>query len=424
MILQKAKGKKIRVEDLRVGMHIVNLDRSWMQHPFLKSHFEVTSEKQIQKLKDYGILEVYIDPEFDPGIAKTSKGAFTVSSWEKIAKNIKDKHSPPDSSSSSALSEEVPFQKELELAHKVQMEAHTIVRGVMQDIRLGKNIESKAVKRVVTNMVDSIFRNRDALSNLTRLKGYDEYTFVHSVNVCVLCLTLGRHLDFEREVLQQIGIGALLHDAGKMKVPNSILLKPGRLTDAEFKLIKKHPQYALEILEKTEGIPEESKKVALQHHERFNGRGYPFGLKGEEITLFGQMAAIVDVYDAITSDRCYKNAISPHEGIQKIYEWSPNDFNQSLVERFIQCVGIYPVGTLVQLHTEEVGIVYSINHEILLRPKVVVIYKNSNERYPTPILANLMEKTDESYKRTIVGPVNAQEWKINPNDYLPKGSLT
>ena len=416
---QKTNLKKIKTEELKVGMFIVDLDRSWFKHPFLMNQKKITSQEQIEKLKAYGILEVYVDPE--KGLVFPQDSALqedpTLSS-EEIVGRIEEKQ---DTSQPPSLPEEIPLEKELGSARIVQQEAHTIIRDVMQDVRLGKNVESEKVKYVVSRMIESIFRNRDALASLTRIKEYDDYTFVHSINVCILCLTLGRHLNFHPEELQQIGIGALLHDAGKMKVPLQILNKPGRVTEEEFFEIKKHPLYSMEVLEKAGGIPEASKQVALQHHERYNGRGYPYNLQGEEISKFGQISAIVDVYDAITSDRVYKKALSPYEGMQKIYEWAKIDFNQTLVERFIQCVGIYPIGTFALLDTGEMGVVSSINHGKLLRPNIHLIYQNFKMRYPQPIVVDLMEKSGDSqeFKRTIITPLDPNPWNIHVDDYLP-----
>jgi len=237
---------------------------------------------------------------------------------------------------------------------------------------------------------------------------------------CILCLTLGRHLNFSREELEQMGIGALLHDVGKMRIPPHILNKPGRLTEEEFNEVKKHPLYTLEVLDKSHGIPDSSKQVALQHHERYNGRGYPRGLRGEEIARFGQIAAIIDVYDAITADRVYKKAIPLHEGIRIIYQGAKEDFSQLLVEHFIQCMGIYPTGTLVLLDSEEIGIVCAVNPGKLLRPNVMLIYQDSKTRYPQPFVVDLMEKGEDSqwFKRTIVMPLDSGQWNIHIDDFM------
>ena len=465
-LMERQRLQKIKVEELEVGMFIADIGLPWFKHPFLTKMKKITSAKQIQKLKEHGILEVYINPDkglsISPGrpekkdsipsvepFAKettaeeassnkavemdrtaekgdqtaatgitddTKAGDPMASAWEEIARDVEEKipYKRPSPFG------EVPFAKEIEVSRTVRRDAQILVRDIMHDIRMGKNIDSGRVKRVVNNMIDSIFRNQDALISLSRIRGYDEYTFVHSVDVCVLCLTLGRHLDFNRDKLQQIGIGALLHDTGKMKVPSHILNKPGRLTQDEFEEIKKHPLYGAEILESAGGIPEESKEVTLRHHERYNGKGYPYGLKAEEIGYFGQLAAITDVYDAVTSDRCYGKGILPYEGIRTIYEGGKEDFNQLFVERFIQCIGIYPVGTLVQLDTWEIGIVFSINHEIVLRPHVLLVRKDSGKPYGVPVLVDLAERSEDQqrFKRTILMPLDPQKWDLNISYYL------
>jgi HD-GYP domain-containing protein (c-di-GMP phosphodiesterase class II) len=462
----KERLQKVNVDDLEIGMFIADIGLPWFKHPFLTKKKKITSEDQIQKLKEYGILEVYIDLDKGLGVTPGSSekkdspssagpsasgirareasshtavetdrivekgdrpaaagltddvkaGGPEISALEEIARDVEEKISRKNPSPIKALS----FVEEIEISRTVRRDAQILVRDIMHDIRMGKNIDSGRVKRVVNNMIDSIFRNQDAMISLSRIRGYDEYTFVHSVDVCVLCLTLGRHLDFNRDKLQQIGIGALLHDTGKMKVPSHILNKPGRLTPDEFEEIKKHPVYGSEILESAGGIPEESKEVTLRHHERYNGKGYPYGLKAEEIGYFGQLAAITDVYDAVTSDRCYGKGILPYEGIRKIYEGAKEEFNQLFVERFIQCIGIYPVGTLVQLDTWEIGIVFSINHEIVLRPHVLLVRKDSGKSYEAPAVVDLTERTEDQqrFKRTILRPLDPQKWDLNVNYYL------
>jgi HD-GYP domain-containing protein (c-di-GMP phosphodiesterase class II) len=423
------KLRKIPIDDLKLGMYIVQLDRPWIAHPFLISKKRITAEKQIAKLKEYGIRHVYIDleksrmdpeaispspdPPPDPG-APVSRPALQE---EKMEERLFSPHSEPPL----LPKDPVPFHQEIETARMVQQEAHAVIRGVMRQARLGRNIESEGVKRVVNKMVESIFRNRDALLSLTRIKGYDEYTFVHSINVCIFCLTMGRHIQFSREMLEHFGIGALLHDVGKMRVPHRILNKPGKITPEERAEIQRHPIYGMEILEAASKIPEHSKQMALQHHERCNGQGYPYGLREEEISALSQIAGIIDVYDAMTTDRVYKKACPPHVAIKEIYRSIQSEFNRSLVERFIQCVGIYPVGTLVLLDTGEIGVVVALNPEKLLRPTVLLLFQNSKIRYPQPRLVDLMEETEQygQYKRTIETALDPQRWGIRVEDYIP-----
>lgn len=255
MDADKRHLKKIRIEKLEVGMFIVDMDRSWFKHPFLTAKKMITSQKQIEKLREYGVQEVYIDPERgqdavadetvevtpDPPVQVIDR----VRNQDVMAGQAAEKSANPPAQTIVGFEEEkvllqelpVPaaqtvggfpsskseghiiLAKEIEMARVVQREAQIVIRDIMQDVRLGKNIESDRVKRVVNNMIDSIFANQAALASLTRIKDYDEYTFVHSINVCILCLTLGRHLNFSREELEQMGIGALLHDVGKMRIP-------------------------------------------------------------------------------------------------------------------------------------------------------------------------------------------------------------
>lgn len=378
-------------------MVIEKMDRSWTEHPFLTNRKRITSEEQIRALRAYGIEEVYIDADEagDGGPPAPPAGGTGL-------------HAP--------LKEEVPLDEELRQAEAIHREARSVVQDVMRDVRLGKNIGSETVGRVVGGMIDSIFRNAGALSSLTRLKGYDDYTFVHSVNVGVLCLTLGRSFALSRREMEILGIGALLHDTGKIRVPAAILNKPGRLGDREMEEIRRHPLYGLEVLESAEGIPDESKRVAYQHHERWNGGGYPRGLRAGEIDRYGQIAAVCDVYDAMTSDRVYAKGMPPHEGIRKIHGFAGVHFSEEVVQRFIRCMGIYPVGTMVQLDTGEIGVVTSLNRDKILRPRLALLFGDRRTRLPEPVSVDLDEKLPggRRFARTIVSPLDPSGLGIDP----------
>jgi putative nucleotidyltransferase with HDIG domain len=253
------------------------------------------------------------------------------------------------------------------------------VENLFEDVSKGAQIDLPRVRKIVHETVDGVLRNPDAHVCITQLKNRDDYTAEHSINVCVLSLALGRHLGLDRDQLQMLGVSALLHDIGKIKTPLEILTKPGRLTAQEFDVIKDHTVDGHELLKKRYGLPNKIAQTAFSHHERISGGGYPRGIKGAKIPMWGKIVAIVDVYDAITSDRVYHKGVTSFDALTKIYESRLIDFDPELVEQFIQCVGIYPVGTLVQLTDGQVGLVTSVNPRYRLLPKVKLLL-NSEKR--------------------------------------------
>ncbi len=419
--------KKIDISELKVGMTVEKMDRPWLQHPFLTNRKKITSQRQIDRLREFHIDEVYIylEPGEEEAWTAVPLPAPAAPLPEPVADllPLPEKETPPSflrEETASAIPQEVPFEEEIRTARLIQNEARTIVQDVMEDIRKGNDIEIGRVEQVVDRMIDSIFRNREALVSISRIKGYDEYTYVHSLDVCVLALTFGSYLNLDLEDLQKLGIGAILHDTGKMRIPTSILNKPGPLSEKEYQEVKNHPYYSYEIMAKTGGIPEEAKLIALQHHERRNGKGYPIGLREDEIHIFSQLTAIIDVYDAVTTNRSYQRAMSAHRGMQILFELGQTDFNMTLVERFIQCLGIYPVGTVVELDTSEIGIVVSVNSQVLLRPKVMLLYANRLRPLAQPKTVDLNEisRNGGGYPRSILRVLSREQWDIDVDRYL------
>lgn len=357
--------KKVKVDQLKPGMFIHDLNCGWMDHPFLGNSLRINDEHIVSKIACYGIKDVYID---------TDKGLDSAE-----APTEEEVHNEINSEISRVVEscivgrDDVPIKEELIRAKNIKKDAVQLAQNIMEDIRLGKNLEKEKVDHVVERMIESIFRNNNALISLGRIRKVDQYTYMHSVNVCVLMVAFGRHLGFERPLLKNIGIGALLHDIGKIKIPPEILNKPDQLSDEEYIIARAHVVHSRIILEQNPDIHETSLLTAAQHHERWDGTGYPDQLKGEEISIFGQMSAIVDVYDAITSCRCYKDEMQPTEALRKLYEWSTFYFNRPMMEHFIRCIGIYPVGTLVSLASGWIGVVIKHIGENMLRPIVRVI---------------------------------------------------
>lgn len=365
--------KKIAADQVCVGMYVHKLDAEWMAHPFMRTHFPVQNESVAQKIRQSGIQSLYIDTVrgCDLPTAPTAQEARQVSLQKTLA----------IAAQQPGMEKKCSVLEEIAQAQQVAREANQFMHRLMEDVRLGQQVEVEAVQPMAERMVRSVFRNKDALISLTRIKQKDHYTFQHSVSVAGLMITFARAEGLTEAAILDVAIGGLLHDIGKMRVPNEILNKPGRLDDREFRVMKTHVEYSRDILEVTPGINKNALDVAAQHHERYDGTGYPLGLKGDQLSEIGQMATIVDVYDALTSVRVYKGAWQPTEVMRKLVEWSPNHFPTALVHRFVRCLGIYPVGTLVELESGLIGLVVEQHEKNLLRPMVQIIYDLNKRAY-------------------------------------------
>ena len=411
--------KKIDIWDLKVGMYIRELDRPWLETPFMLQGLWITSPNEIEEVKRY-CKYVYIDPDkgkdVDSDLELVGAAAYTPPAGGQKPVKIEK---PP------AYKVHVRFENEVGVAKIIHKEAKNVVDNMYQDVRMGKSINAQGAKATVSSIVDSIIRNPDAQVWLTQLKAKDEYTAIHSLNVCILSLAFGRHMGFSREMLNELGLGALLHDLGKIRVPMQVLNKPGKLTNEEFKLMRLHPVYGKEILTTTNGLSQNVVDVAYSHHERMNGTGYPHGLNADQISLYGRMVAIVDMYDAITSQRVYHHGIHSMDAMKQLYELRQTDLDQKMVEQFIQCLGIYPVGSIVELMCGAVGIVISINRERRLKPKILLVMNEKKERIMPPRIIDLAKFDAAKYgtQFDVKSVVQGDTYGINVLDYIvPKTS--
>ena len=392
--------KKISTDQLQVGMFISNLDASCLEHNFISSRFAVNNEELIQKVWKTGIKNVYIDTNKGIDIQDAATIGEVNAGLQKATLKI--------ATENNTLDNQISVQEEVKRARGIYKEAHGIMQNLMGDIRLGKQVEVERVQPIAEQLVESIFRNKDALISLSRIKDKDHYTFMHSVSVAGLMITFSRAMGFDMDLIKEISIGGMLHDVGKMMTPDNVLNKPGALDDGEFKIMKSHVVYSKELLEGKPGITQAALDVAAMHHERIDGTGYPLGLKGDEISLVGQMSTIVDVYDALTSVRVYKSAWEPNLALKKLLEWSDHHFNPDLVKQFIRCLGIYPIGTLVELDSGNVAIVIEQGEKDLLNPKVRIIY-NTHKKGMVPVKELDLSKTDDR----IVKSVSPQDYQID-----------
>ena len=307
---------------------------------------------------------------------------------------------------------------ELGRAIRVKQHALEVVRTVMKDIRLGRAIALQDVEAVVQSITNSVLRNQAALFGLLRIKNKDDYTFLHSVSVCTLLVAFCRSLEMDARIITQAGIGGLLHDTGKALVPDEILNKPGKLTDDEFAIVKRHPRDGYEILRQSPDVSDIVLDITLHHHERRDGTGYPEKQAETEISELAQMAAIVDVYDALTSDRCYHKGLCAAEALRKIYQWSKHHFNPVLVQQFMRCVGIYPVGTLVRLESGRLGIVVEPHATNLLTPKVNVFFNTKANTHVRPTIVDLSRPLGFGGGDRIVSYEKPENWKINVDPFM------
>ena len=378
--------QRIPVADLRIGMYVNGLDRSWLSTPFWSHSFHIRSQRELESLREL-CRHVYIDPQLGQSERpEKTAPAQAANPAERAATKPRGRRAAQPSARPRAT----PLEEELGVARTLHREAHSVLEQVLEDARLGHSVDSRRARSSVKNLVGSVMRNADALICLTRIKERDRYTSLHSVNVCIFSLAFGRHLGLSQEELTELGMGALLHDVGKTRVPLEILNKPGRLTDAEFTEMKRHPTLGYEMLGGLEGVGERARAVAHAHHERHDGGGYPRGLRGREIGLFPRIVSIVDVYDAVTSPRVYHDPISAHHALQKLYAGREADFDRRLVDKFIQCVGIYPLGSLVELSSGEVGVVTANNHQAPTRPVVALVLNRKGERFERERTVNLL----------------------------------
>ena len=402
--------KCIDVNDLRVGMYIHDLNCDWMSHPFLVNRFKVANESEIQKIVDAGIHEVYIDTRKGIDLPSAPSAVEVRKQLESELREI--------ASRESTVVRKVESGEEFGRAQVIHHEANQIVRDILQDVRLGKQVELEQVEPQVERLTESILRNNGALLSLCRIKDKDNYTFQHSVSVGALMVSFCNALNMGKDVIHHAGIGGMLHDIGKMRVPDDILNKPGKLTEQEFQVMKCHVVESQKILHATQGISETAVLVAGQHHERHDGSGYPAGLKGDEISQLGQMAAIVDVYDALTSNRCYHQGMPPTDALRKIYEWSKFHFNPELVQAFMRVIGIYPVGTLVRLESGRLGVVVEQNDSSLISPKVKVFFSIKSNAHIPPEVVDLSRRMGHGGGDRIVKHESPEKWKIDPLRFL------
>ena len=418
---------KVFCEDLKKGMYVSQLDIPWIESPFLFQGFPIKNDEEIQQLLAT-CKYVYVDTEKTPFDVKPNLNTITPVTQKPLKKRpVSPDHS--DFADTVTLKksnfDKETFTQNLIKARKTRDKTRSYIDTMLAEAKMGRVVDTKVAKGLVAELASNIASSVDASMWLTQLKNRDEYTAIHSLNVCVLSLTFGRALKLPQKELEELGLGALLHDIGKMRVPLKVLNKPGKLTPDEFEIMKSHPGMGYELLRKEKNISEEVLAIVRNHHERLNGSGYPDQLTDSAITYFTKIVTITDVYDAITSDRVYHDGMTPHDAMQRLYEWMPDNFDKALIEQFIRTLGIYPIGSAVELKTGHIGLVVKLNEGHRLKPVVMLIMNRNREYYPRRKLVNLASTiwNQKAGKPEIKRIVDAKEFNIDVKKIIDEESL-
>lgn len=399
--------KRISIDKLRPKMYVSDLNCDWIPHHNMQKEGRIPNTAMITELKRRGIKEVYIDTE--RGLDEAD--AYTQVEVEQQNQSKLNKAGALDMSNAGSVS----VEEELAKAHKLQDKAKGIMSGVLNDIKFGKPLETEGFDELADGMIDSVLRNHNALACLGRIREKDNYLMEHSINLAVLMGIFAKSMKIDRDTMHHVMVGALLHDIGKIMVPDNILHKPGKLDDDEFSRMKQHVVFSRDLLKKTPGIHPLTVDVAAQHHERIDGSGYPEGLKGCDICREGKMVAITDVYDAITADRCYHKGLAPTVALKKLLEWSGSHLDEKLVHTFIRSMGIFPVGSLVMMESGRLAIVIEASEKDQTRPIVKVIYHSRLKQY---IPAEIIDLSKPISQDSIKSSVDARKWRIKVSDFL------
>jgi putative nucleotidyltransferase with HDIG domain len=390
--------KRINVDELQMGMYcadVYNADGVLI----LAAHIPISNLEQISILKRLGVMTVEIDLTKGIDLAPSKRTAATTAKG------------------TVAFTE--PYSKELPIAKDIYRKTILSVQHAIKAIKLGKAYSTHEIETTVKGIVESILRNSDALMNICQIRGYNEYVYEHSVNVTILVCALCHILGYEKDIIIEAGVGAFLHDLGMIWIPENIVNKPDKLSDAEAMVIKRHPEYGLEILKDRKGISILSRTIVIQHHERLNGKGYPKGLKGDRIHEVGSIAGIADTYDAMTSNRVHRPALTPQQALAFLYSVSDKEFPKKISEHFVKLLGVYPVGSFVKLMNGEMGIVIRVRQEKILSPDVLMLFDARGKKLDSPVEYQLSQMVHESGNNrfTIDKSLNPHEYGIKIANY-------
>ncbi|WP_446654456.1 HD-GYP domain-containing protein [Blastomonas sp.] len=366
----------IKPDRVELGMFVHGFVGSWFDHPFWRKKFVIEDEDDLAKIRQSKVEAVIVDDARGaaprpPVQSMALPEATPVRRLATQPNPLAARYTPP-----SAGPRPAGFKQEAKRAAKIVEKSKKQVGAMFEAARMGQAIKIKDVAPLIDEIRESVERNNQALTNLVRLKTKDEYTYMHSVAVCALMINMARKLDLDETTIRHMGMAGLLHDLGKMAVPQMILDKTGRLTDEEFSAIRTHPERGHALIGDNPEVPDMARDVCLHHHEKIDGSGYPFGLAGDEISMAARMGAICDVYDAVTSNRPYKDPWTPAMALGRMGQWKGH-FDERLMGVFINSLGLYPAGGLVRLNDHRLALVVDNCPEELMAIRVLPFYCTS-----------------------------------------------
>jgi HD-GYP domain-containing protein (c-di-GMP phosphodiesterase class II) len=385
---------KIATANLERGMYVAQLDRPWLETPFLFQGFEIREDSELKLLRKF-CKHVYIDAARGSLPKEKVLQALQSADPEQMLQRERPREQQVHSFASRVMravtrldptgtvaahldthrryTNSVPTRKEAPQSIRAYDSALVTMQEVLTHVRKGAGVDVDKVQAAVKPMIDSILRNQDAMAWLVYLRKRDEYSYHHSIATSVWAVILGRHLGFDRQGLDTLAMGGMLLDIGKAKLPEAVRTYPGRLAPNDFQAVMKHVKYGLDMVRLTPGINADVLAMIEGHHERHDGSGYPRGLKGADIPVFARIGGLVDAYDAMTSHRPWAPAKSPYDAIRELNGLSGVKFQKEMVEQFVQALGMFPTGSIVEMNSGEIGIVVEQNPIRRLRPKIMVV---------------------------------------------------
>lgn len=420
---------EVSVEDLQVGMYVSALDRPWLETPFLFQGFAVKDDGDISELRQH-CKHVYVDVEqTDPAVdlrqlAKHEESQANPEPAAEATMNLAIylRTKPGPAERSQPVYKNVGnLRRELAQVEREHEQATMLVKEVLDSLNDGGKLDVHTAKKAVQPIVESVMRNDSAMGWLVRMRQSSDYLYRHSISSAVWAAGLARHMGMPREAIETVGLGAMLLDVGKTRLPRDLLVKPDKLTAEEMVIARQHVEHGLRILDESSGLDGQVKVMVRTHHERHDGSGYPAGLAGQDIPVAGRIAGIVDFYDAVTSDRPYAEGLSSYDCLRAMNKMAGTSFQREMVEQFVQSIGFFPPGTLVEMNDGSIAVVVAQNRRHRLKPEIMVVLDPAHEQCTDFHLIDLQMQVNSQFTHEILYIEKGLEpgsFGIDPAEYF------